>query len=129
MNKNELAQQINCTTDITRVLAFNCEYGFEEGEIYDNRGKAESWSDDSNTQQFNPETSKKYIYVLKCENVGCHKVDYANIEECEILGAEDCKSEGEVLVSADTKMIVTYVSNEGDFEEMGYYTVELEIVE
>jgi hypothetical protein len=31
-------------------------------------------------------------------------------------------------VPAETKMRITYVSTDEDFYEMGYYTVELEVV-
>lgn len=129
MNKNDLANIKNFKADrISRILTTDYELDFTEGSIYDNLNKAESWSYDG-TQNFIPETEGKYIYVLYCDNVNVHKVDYSNKEECEILGCEDCKSEGEVLVSADTKMRIIREPQEVDFEEMGYYTVELEVVE
>ena len=55
--------------------------------------------------------------------VPCHKVDYNNDEEVEILDAYE--GEGEVLIPAGTKFKVLSVSTDDDYEEMGYYEVEL----
>ena len=130
MTKNEIANKINYKADLARVIKTNWEMDFVEDIIYDNQGKAESWSDRENSQEsFIPENDGSYVYVLYCDNVPCHKVDYTNAEECDILGATDCESEVECLVSAETKMRITYVSSEDDFKEMGYYTVEMELVE
>jgi len=129
MNKNELAQQINCEADLARTIRTNYELEFVEDEIYDNQNKVESWTDRENSQKsFIPENDGSYVYVLYCDNVPCHKVDYNNTEECDILGATDCESEAECLVSANTRMRITYVSTEDDFKEMGYYTVEMELI-
>ena len=125
MTKNEIARDVNITANTTRIVSFSSKYNFEVGEIYDNRGKAESWSLGG---KFDIETSRKYVYLLKCQNVPCHKVDYTNVSECETLGASDCKSEDEVLVPAETKMVITSAARDGDFEEMGYYEVEMELV-
>ncbi|MBN1079231.1 hypothetical protein DVV88_16365 [Clostridium botulinum] len=63
-------------------------------------------------------------------NAKGHEVDYENEEECEILDAEGCENECEVLIHKDTqKFIITFVSTDEDFEEMGYYEVELEVAE
>jgi|GEM_PF-5859793 len=68
--------------------------------------------------------ARKMVYVLHCDQVPCHAVNYSDQEECDTLGATDCESEAECLVPADTNMIITYVSNEDDFKEMGYYLKE-----
>lgn len=128
MTKNELANQINHTINIVRTISVNWELDIIEGQLYDNQGKAESWSDDSCTKSFENECSNQIKYVFYCSNVPCHKVDYTNKKECEILNADNCESEGEVLVPAETKMVITYVSSEEDYKEMGYYVVELELL-
>ena len=130
MTKNELARDINAIKDLGRIITTNYEVDFVEGTIYDNQGKAESWTDRDNSRvAFTPETSGAITYVLHCDKVPCHAVDYTNTEETELLGATGCESEAECLVPADTKMVITYVSSEDDFIEMGYYLVELEVVD
>jgi len=130
MTKGELASNINAIRDLGRIITTNWEMDFVEGEIYDNQGKVESWTDRDNSKvAFRPETTGAITYVLQCDQVSCHAVDYNNPEECDILGAADCESEAECLVPADTKMRITYVSSKDDFKEMGYYLVELELVE
>jgi hypothetical protein len=50
-------------------------------------------------------------------------------EEVEILDAENCENECEVLIHKDTqRIIIKSVSTDEDFEEMGYYEVELEVI-
>ena len=129
MTKLEIAQNINATKDLARTIATNYELDFVEGQIYDNRNKVESWADrDNSTSAFKPESSGSITYVLYCSNVPCHAVDYDNEEETETLGATDCEYEAECLVLPETKMMITYVSSEDDYKEMGYYTVEMEVV-
>ena len=130
LTKESIAKNINGVKDLARIITTNFKLGLTEGQIYDNRGKAESWSNrDKCTKSFMPETSGQIMYVLYCNSVPCHEIDYNNLEICESLGAVDCQSEAECLVSSDTKMLITYVSDEHDFKEMGYYTVELELIE
>jgi nucleoid DNA-binding protein len=125
MTKNEIAKNITMIADeITRVITSNEKINFTVGQIYDNRGKAESWAYNPK-QDFMSEIGGKYKYVLFCKNVPVHEVDYGNEEEVDILNAYE--SECEVLVPAETKMRITYVSTDEDFYEMGYYTVELEV--
>ena len=126
MTKNELATIINHKANIIRTLSTNYQLDFIEGNNYDNWGNAESWQDESASSSFTAENDCEYEYVLYCKNVPCHKVDYSINEECEVLDAENCESEGEVLVPANAIMEITYVSADEDAEEMGYYTVELE---
>jgi hypothetical protein len=130
MTKQELATRINGTKDLARTITTNWEMDFQESQIYDNQGKTESWADrDRATRSFIPESTGQITYVLYCDQVPCHIVDYRNAEECDILGADDCEHEAECLVSADTKMRITYVSSEDDYKEMGYYVVEMELFE
>lgn len=130
MTKNDIAQNINAVKDLARTITTNWEMDFAEGNLYDNRGKAESWADRDNVKaSFIPETTGSITYVLFCDKVPCHAVDYSNKEECDSLGATDCWGEAECLVPASTKMMITYVSCEDDFKEMGYYVVEMELVE
>lgn len=127
MTKNDIARNITGTEkEITRVITSNYELDFTEDTIYDNLGKAESWSIGG---EFTPETNGQYVYLLKAYNVPVHHVDYASEEELEILGAVDCEGEKEVLVAAETKLVVTWEPQQTDYEEMGYFVVELEVAE
>ena len=125
MTRNELANQINYIGNICRTLAFNWKQDFEEGSIWDNKGRAESWQCEDSAQSFIPENNNKVRYVIYCDNVPCHKVDYRNKEEVEFLDAVE--GEGEVLVPAETKMRITWISSDSDYCEMGYYEVHLEL--
>lgn len=130
MTKLEIAKNINGVKDLARTITTNWEMDFQENAIYDNQGKVESWADRNNVKSaFSPETNSQITYVLYCDKVSCHTVDYTNAEECEILGATDCEGEAECLVLPETKMVITYVSSEDDYKEMGYYVVELELAE
>lgn len=128
MTKNELANNINEIKDLARTITTNWEMDFQEGQIYDNQGKAESWSDRDNSKAaFRPESGGQITYIMYCNQVPCHVVDYGNAEECELLGATDCEGEAECLVPPETKMVISYISSEDDYKEMGYYVVELEL--
>lgn len=126
--KDEIAKNINHVADITRIISVNYELDLKEGDMYDNRGKAESWADRNlNTRKFIP-ANKGIEYLFTADNVPVHKVDYKNKKETEALGATGSESEGEVLVPSNAKFRVTYVSSEYDYEEMGYYVVKLEFL-
>ena len=126
MDKKEIAQKINHTADLGRVVKTNYQLDLAEGQIYDNRGKCESWSDrDLCTEAFISETDGEYTYIFYCDQVPCHKVDYANKQECDVLGSCDCASEAEVLVLDTAVMRIVDVGNDDDFEEIGYYPVRL----
>lgn len=127
MTKNDIARNITgVEAVITRVITSNYELDFTEDSIYDNLGKSESWSIDG---EFTPETNGQYVYLLKAYNVPVHHVDYSNKEELEILGATGCEKEKEVLVAAETKLVVTWEPQDVDYEEMGYFVVELAVAE
>ena len=128
MNKNDIAQQINCTDNLTRIIMLDEKNFFEIGQIYDNKGKAESWAGKYSSMSFLSEVNEGYKYVLQCENVPCHVVDYDNEDECDVLGCEGCESEGEVLVTASTKMKVIDIGDDGDYEELGYYPITMQII-
>ena len=125
MTKNEIANKINCKADLARIITLNYKGAFEVGNIYDNRGKAESWMGPDGTEDFDP-LENSVEYVLYVDNIECHKVDYDNDEECDVLDAGGCESEGECLIPAETKLKIVSVSSDEDFEEMGFYEVELE---
>jgi hypothetical protein len=46
-----------------------------------------------------------------------------------VLDAGGCESEGECLLPAETKLKIVSVSSDEDFEEMGFYEVDLEKVD
>lgn len=127
MNKNEIAKNINYKTNIGRIISTNHKLNLSEGEIYDNQGKAESWMDRETVERdFVVENEATYTYYFTCDNVPCHKVDYTNQKEVEILGAENCEHECEVLVPANAILEIISEPYDEDWKDMGYYTVELE---
>lgn len=124
MTKNDIARKTTgIEKEITRMIGSNYQLDFTEGELYDNLGKAESWSIGG---EFTIENKYEYYYLLKAYNVPVHHVDYTNEEELDILGAIDCEKEKEVLVAAETRLRITCEPQDIDFEEMGYYVVEME---
>ena len=127
MTKNEIARNTTGVEEvITRIIVSNYELDFTENSIYDNLGKAESWSIGG---EFTPETDGQYVYLLKAYNVPVHHVNYTSDEELEVLGAIGCEKEKEVLVAAETKLVVTWEPQDIDYEEMGYFVVELAVAE
>ena len=129
MTKNEIANKINYKADLARIIMLNYKNAFKVGDIYDNRGKAESWTGPDGTEDFYPELENSVEYVLYVDDIECHKVDYNSEAECDVLGATGCEVEGECLLPAETKLKITAVSSDEDFEEMGFYEVELEKVD
>ena len=127
--KDKIAKQINHKADIARIIAVNYELDLKEGEIYDNRGLAESWSDKDRSQQaFIPEIGGNIEYVFYANNVPCHLVDYSNIKETDSIGAADCETEGEVLIPSNAVFKIISEPYAADLEELGYYIVELEFI-
>lgn len=124
MTKNEIANQTNANIkNIHRQISTNYKLELKEDDIIVLE-KAESWSNDG---YFNVETEREYEYCFVCLNeCPVHIVDYENEEETEILGATDCEAEKEVLVAAGTKFRIISVSTDEDYEEMGYYSIDVE---
>jgi len=127
MTREELANIKNRKTTIGRELVLSYKLDLEEGQIYDNRGKVESWAGDNSDEMLVNAGGNGYTYYFRCDDeVECHAVDYDNEEEVEFLEATE--GEDEVLISADTKFEIVSVSTDSDYEEMGYYEVELKEV-
>ena len=124
MTKNKIAKKTNGKLKgIARQINVNYELGLREDDIIILE-KAESWT---NGGEFTVENDKEYEYVFYCVNeCPVHVVDYENEEECDILGATDCEAEKEVLVAAGTKFRIISVSTDEDYEEMGYYSIDVE---
>lgn len=125
MNREELSNIINYEGPVFRTISTDRKLTFVEGQIIDNLGNC--WS--TQYGEFTVENDREFEYFFRCNNnVKGHEVDYENVELCEGIGAIDCERECEVLVSNNQKFKVVYVSNDDDFKEMGYYEVELEVV-
>jgi len=124
MTKDEIANHITGEYDILRTITSNDDSLFEVGKKYDNRGKAESWLKKGGS--FDPESSSGRSYVIYADKIPGHEVNYRNKTEVKVLDA--FKEEGEVVVPSNTEMIVTRVSSEADYEEMGYYEVYVKLV-
>jgi len=126
MTKLELSKNINHVAKVAaRTVGSERKLNFVEGEIYDNRGNAESWECDSDSS-FSVEMDYGYEYTFIVKDLPCYKVDYDNEEEVEMLSASH--GEGEVLVHPSTKMRIVRVATDFDYEEMGYYEIHLELV-
>lgn len=124
MDKETIARQINyVASEIVRTITVDRKLNLKEGDLYDNRGKAESWTEEGT---FWEENNYGYTYVFYANNVPVHKVDYENVEEVEILDAHE--HEAELLVPAETKFRIVSVATDYDAEEMGYYQIDLELV-
>ena len=124
MTKNEIANMTNGKLKgITRQISTNYELDLREDDIIILE-KAESWTDGG---EFTVENEREYEYMFYCVNeCPVHIVDYENEEETEILGATDCESEKEVLVAAGTKFRIVSVSTDEDYEEMRFYSIDVE---
>ena len=140
MTKNEIAKNINKTIKgLGRTIALDYKTEFKVGQIL-TAEKAESWK---NGGEFIVETTRKYEYFLNCINeVDVHEVNYDLLSEAETeedeeyaeayyeaLGTdEDSYCEKEVLVPAGTKFRIISVSTDEDYEEMGYYNIDVEYI-
>jgi len=124
MTKNEIADITNGSLKgIARQIKTNHKLELKEDDIIVLE-KAESWTDGG---EFTVENEREYEYLFYCINeCPVHIVDYKNEEECEILGATDCEEEKEVLVAEGTKFRIISVSTDEDYEEMGYYNIDVE---
>lgn len=124
LTKETIANQTNAKIkQIFRQISTNYKLELKKDEIIILE-KAESWSDNG---EFTVETGREYEYCFVCLNeCPVHVVDYENEEETEILGATDCESEKEVLVAKGTKFRIISVSTDEDYEEMGYYNIDVE---
>lgn len=127
MNKEALAMQTTANLKrIFREISVNWELDLEEGQVITVE-KAESWTTGGD---YRPDNECELPYQFECTNeCPVHVVDYSNADETEAIGATDCESENEVLVAVGSKFLVTSVSTEDDYKEMGYYSVIVEYIE
>ena len=128
MTRKDIANQINHIGNLVRTISTHKRLFYTVGDIYNNRGKVESWQDSSAIRKFKPETDGKFIYTFYCENVPCHKVDYENINECNVLNSLNCDNECEVLVLETAKMVVTSFSIDNDCKENESHSVQLKFI-
>ena len=127
MNKTResIANEINYVGPVFRTIKVDEKLSFEVGQVINNIGL--SWQTENGV--FTVESDRKYEYFFSCYGkVKGHEVDYDNTEEVEILDAVGCNDECEVLVPNSQKFIVKSISSDDDYEEMGYYEIELEAV-
>lgn len=100
----------------------------EIGDIYNNYDDVESWSGSDVEEDFYSEKDVRINdvkVVLMASNISAHKVNYDDNNEVETLTA--FINEDEYLVSAETKLKITDISTCEDYEEMGFYIVEVEL--
>lgn len=128
MTKLEIAQDINFEGRVCRSIKVDEKLNLEVGQVYEFFHDVESWGDQYS--EFRVENYNEIEYFFTCKNAKGHKVDYDNEEECEVLDCEDMTNESEVLIYKDTqKFVIKSVSTDEDYKEIGYYEVELEVVE
>ena len=79
--RNLIANLKNYKTDIGRIILVDEELEIEEGQIWDNLGKATSWTDrNADNVEFRPEGGGKIKYVLHVEGVEGYQVQYLSFE-------------------------------------------------
>lgn len=123
----EIAKEINYKGKALRTIRVNEKLDIKVGDEYKFYKEVESWQGENSYYNFEP-LADGLEYTFEIEEIEGHEVDYENEEECEVLGAEDCESEGEVLITNDKKMRIKYISTDEDYKEIGYYSVELELI-
>lgn len=82
--KNAIANLKNCRTDAMRIIEVDEELDLKIGEIWNNKGKAESWTDindDNAGSAFIPETKGKITYLLEVKNVEGYKLQYFSYDK------------------------------------------------
>lgn len=129
MERKDYAKMINIEIDsLSREQGSNYKYDWKEGDILEvGKDLGLCWTDGG---EFTLENNYEYRYVIKVTGkIKAHKVDYTNQQECYDLGCEDCEKEKEHLIPEGTKFIITSISTDDDFEIMGYYEVEAELIE
>lgn len=78
---NLIANLKNYKTDIGRIILVDEELEIEEGQIWDNLGKATSWTDrNADNVEFRPEGGGKIKYVLHAEGVEGYQVQYLSYD-------------------------------------------------
>lgn len=123
----EIAKEINYKGKALRTIRVNEKLDIKVGDEYKFYKEVESWQGENSYYNFEP-LADGLEYTFEIEEIEGHEVDYENEEECEVLGAEDCESEGEVLITNDKRMRIKYISTDEDYKEIGYYSVELELI-
>ena len=124
----EIAKEINYEGKAVRTIQVRNKLDIKVGDEYKFYKEVESWQGINCTSNFLVESEDVFEYVFEIENIKGHEVDYENEEECVVLDAEGCESEGEVLITNDNRMRIKYISTDEDYKEMGYYSVELELI-
>ena len=123
----EIAKDINYKGKVVRTISVGSKLDIKVGDEYKFYKEVESWQGDNSYSSFEP-LEDGIEYTFEIDEIEGHEVNYEDEEECEILGAVDCIDEGEVLITNDKRMRIKYISNDEDYKEMGYYSVELELI-
>src|SRR5690606_25734069 len=113
--KNEIANIKNHKTDAVRIIQTDNELDIKEGQIWDNQGKATSWTDINDEHPgaaFMPETTRGITYVLEVEGVEGYKVqyfDYDNLYD---------KLYGEGMSESQADEIASKLSNDKVYQDL-----------
>ena len=123
----EIAKEINYRGSAIRTISVGSKLDIKVGDEYKFYKEVESWQGDNSYSSFEP-LEDGIEYAFEIDEIEGHEVNYEDEEECEVLGAIDCMDEGEVLITSDKRMRIKYISTDEDYKEMGYYSVELELI-
>lgn len=123
----EIAKEINYRGSAIRTISVGSKLDIKVGDEYKFYREVESWQGDNSYSSFEP-LEDGIEYAFEIDEIEGHEVNYEDEEECEVLGAIDCMDEGEVLITSDKRMRIKYISTDEDYKEMGYYSVELELI-
>ena len=123
----EIAKEINYEGSACRTISVESKLDIKVGDEYKFYKEVESWQGEKSYYSFEP-VEYGIEYTFQIDKIKGHEVDYDNEEECEVLGAMECMDEGEVLITNDNRMRIKYISTDEDYKEMGYYSVELELI-
>ena len=123
----EIAKEINYRGSAIRTISVGSKLDIKVGDEYKFYREVESWQGENSYYSFEP-LEDGIEYAFEIDEIEGHEVNYEDEEECEVLGAIDCMDEGEVLITSDKRMRIKYISTDEDYKEMGYYSVELELI-
>ena len=94
--RNLIANLKNYKTDLYRVISVDEELNLEIGQVWDNLGRATSWTDrnaEIRNMGFSPELGGEVEYVLSVEGIEGYKVQYLQFDYLLDLLSEEMEQE------------------------------------
>jgi hypothetical protein len=124
--RNEMAKDINYEGEMLRTISYKSKQEFEVGQQLK---LGQCWTDGGDYVE--DSVFGKCIYLFTCKNGKGHKIDYDELtdEQREALCIYECESENEIVVDSETVFeIIKINSTDEDFEEMGFYDIEVKMI-